>query len=121
MNPLSRLMRGPVADFIAGYGTTVRLARGTGAFDADAQAMVPGEVVVTVPAMLVRRSIGDGGTALRTIEAYIAISALRDTGFPDPPRPGDRVAVDGEELPVMEVESHAAGAGAGLHVLRIGR
>lgn len=120
MNPLSRLMRGPAADVIARFGTPVTISRPTGTFDPDAQAMPAGMATATVPAILHRRTVRAGGDAARSVDIFIAMSALARAGFPAP-RPGDRLAVDGEELPVVEVETHGAGAGAGLHVLKAGR
>ena len=120
MNPLAELVRGQAAEIIARFGTVATLCRGTGGFDADTQSVPPGEVACAVPAFLHRWSGGSRETALRGMEAYVTLSDLQDAGFPAPPRPGDRLTVDGEELPILEVETWSAGDGA-LYLLKAGQ
>ena len=121
MNPLADLVRGRAADIIARFGTPVSLARPAGPLDAAAQAVAPGEIACRVPAILHRRTGRGDGRTVATVEAYIAGSALAAAGFPAPPRPGDRLTLDGALHPVLAVETLSAGLEPALHVLRVGR
>ena len=116
------LIGASAADLVERYGSPVVLARATGAFDASTQAAAPGEVRVALRAVLRHRSRrGEGDGSVRDVEAILPAAALAATAFPDPPMPGDRLEVDGEERAVVSVETLSVAGAPAIHLLRLGR
>jgi hypothetical protein len=109
------------AELIDRYGQSAVLVRPTGAFDPTTQASASDDQRVAVRAVLRDRLRREGEGSVRTVEAILSSASLAATGFDGPPRPGDRLAMDGAERAIVAVETLSVAAAATLFLLRLGR